>query len=149
MKYQSIDRYKTKVPEVTLIFWIIKIAATTLGETGGDAVTMTWLHADVHPQNGGYLIGAGIFSVIFIAAVIAQILEKRFNPWVYWIAIVASTTVGTVLADFVDRSLGIGYTGGASILLALYLGRLQRGISRWARSTFRRLPPQRSNYSIG
>ncbi|HZR89060.1 MAG TPA: hypothetical protein VFB02_19815, partial [Bradyrhizobium sp.] len=114
----------SKVPEVTLVFWIIKIAATTLGETGGDAVTMTWLHADVHPHNGGYLIGAGIFAAVFVAAVIAQIMERKFNPWVYWIAIVASTTVGTVLADFFDRSLGIGYTGGASILLACVLGSL-------------------------
>jgi hypothetical protein len=118
------QRTLSKVPEVTLIFWVIKIAATTLGETGGDAVTMSWLHADVHPRNGGYLIGAAIFAVLFVVAVIAQILEKKFNPWVYWIAIVASTTIGTVIADFVDRSLGIGYTGGASILLACVLGSL-------------------------
>lgn len=108
----------SKVPEVTLIFWIIKIAATTLGETGGDAVTMTWLHADSHPHNGGYLIGTGVFFVVFVAAVIAQILAKKFNPWIYWLAIVASTTVGTAMADFFDRSLGIGYAGGSSILLA-------------------------------
>ena len=114
----GIDDFATKVPEVTLIFWIIKIAATTLGETGGDSITMTWLHADVHPHNGGYLIGTGIFVVVFVAAVIAQILEKKFNPWIYWLAIVASTTVGTAMADFFDRSLGIGYTGGSSILLA-------------------------------
>ncbi len=107
-----------KVPEVTLIFWIIKIAATTLGETGGDSITMTWLHADLHPHNGGYLIGTGIFVVVFVAAVIAQILEKKFNPWIYWLAIVASTTVGTAMADLFDRSLGIGYTGGSSILFA-------------------------------
>lgn len=108
----------SKVPEVTLVFWIIKIAATTLGETGGDSITMTWLHADVHPHNGGYLIGTGIFVVVFVAAVIAQILSKKFNPWIYWLAIVASTTVGTAMADLFDRSFGIGYTGGASILLA-------------------------------
>jgi uncharacterized membrane-anchored protein len=107
-----------KVPEVTLVFWIIKIAATTLGETGGDSVTMTWLHADIHPHNGGYLIGSGIFLAVFVAAVAAQIVAKKFNPWIYWLAIVASTTVGTVMADFFDRSLGIGYTGGSSILLA-------------------------------
>ena len=71
----------SKVPEVTLIFWIIKIAATTLGETGGDAVTMTWLHADTHPHNGGYLIGTGIFLAVFVAAVIVQISAKKFNPW--------------------------------------------------------------------
>lgn len=101
----------TKVPEVTLGFWAIKILATTLGETGGDSVTMSWLHADAHPHNGGYLIGTGIFVVVFVAAVIAQILAKKFNPWIYWIAIVASTTVGTAMADLFDRSLGIGYTG--------------------------------------
>src|SRR5579872_3949329 len=110
-----------KIPAVTLGFWIIKIAATTLGETGGDAITMSWLHADVDPHNGGYLIGTGIFLIIFIAAVIAQISIKKFNPWLYWLAIVASTTVGTAMADLFDRSLGIGYTGGASILLACVL----------------------------
>lgn len=114
----------SKVPEVTLGFWIIKILATTLGETGGDSVTMTWLHADVNPHNGGYLIGAGIFFAAFVAAVTAQILVKKFNPWVYWLAIVASTTVGTALADFFDRSLGVGYAGGSSILLACVLGSL-------------------------
>lgn len=114
----------SKVPAVTIGFWIIKIAATTLGETGGDAVTMSWLHADVNPNNGGYLIGTAIFLVVFVAAVIAQILAKKFNPWIYWLAIVASTTVGTVMADFFDRSLGIGYTGGSSILLACVLGSL-------------------------
>ncbi len=114
----------SKVPEVTLIFWIIKIAATTLGETGGDAVTMTWLHADTHPHNGGYLIGTGIFLAVFVAAVIVQISAKKFNPWFYWLAIVASTTIGTAMADLFDRSLGIGYTGGASILLACVLASL-------------------------
>ena len=108
----------TKVPEVTLGFWVIKILATTLGETGGDSVTMTWLHADLHPHNGGYLVGTGIFLTLFVAAVIAQILVKKFNPWLYWLAIVASTTVGTAMADFFDRSLGVGYMGGSSILLA-------------------------------
>jgi uncharacterized membrane-anchored protein len=111
----------SKVPEVTLAFWIIKILATTLGETGGDSVTMTWLQADVYPHNGGYLIGTAIFAVVFVAAVVAQIWVKKFNPWIYWLAIVASTTVGTVMADFFDRSLGIGYTGGSSILLACVL----------------------------
>lgn len=114
----------SKVPEVVLGFWIIKILATTLGETGGDSVTMTWLHADTDSHNGGYLIGAGIFFVAFVAAVTAQILVKKFNPWVYWLAILASTTVGTALADFFDRSLGIGYAGGSSILLACVLGSL-------------------------
>jgi uncharacterized membrane-anchored protein len=115
------DDVLSKIPEVTLGFWVIKILATTLGETAGDSVTMSWLHADVHPHNGGYLIGSGIFVVVFVAAVIAQIVEKKFNAWTYWLTIVASTTVGTVLADFFDRSLGIGYTGGSSILLACVL----------------------------
>jgi uncharacterized membrane-anchored protein len=124
MKHETIDYYVSKVPEVTLTFWVIKILATTLGETGGDAVTMSWLHADVHPHNGGYLIGAAIFAAIFVVAVIAQIWIRKFNPWVYWLAIVASTTIGTALADFFDRSLGIGYTGGASILLACVIASL-------------------------
>lgn len=110
--------YLSKVPEVTLIFWIIKIAATTLGETGGDSVTMTWLHADQNAHNGGYLIGALIFFAVFMAAVAIQIMVRKFNPWAYWAAIVASTTVGTALADLVDRSLGVGYPGGVAILFA-------------------------------
>jgi len=120
----------TKVPEVTLIFWIIKIAATTLGETGGDSVTMTWLHADQNAHNGGYLIGTGIFFGVFIAAVALQILVEKFNPWLYWAAIVASTTVGTALADLVDRSLGIGYPGGVAILLSCVIVSL--AVWRWA-----------------
>jgi len=115
------NEFLSKVPEVTLGFWVIKILATTLGETGGDTVTMTWLHADQNAHNGGYLIGTGIFLAIFAAAVAAQIATRRFTASVYWIAIIASTTVGTALADFFDRSLGIGYTGGASILLACVL----------------------------
>ncbi|PSO19137.1 hypothetical protein [Bradyrhizobium sp. MOS003] len=118
------DDLISKVPAVTLGFWVIKILATTLGETGGDAVTMSWLHADQNAQNGGYLVGTAIFLTIFVAAVIAQISTKRFNPWVYWLAIVASTTVGTAMADFFDRSLGIGYIGGSSILIACVLGSL-------------------------
>ena len=118
---QNEDEILSKVPEVTISFWLIKILATTLGETGGDSVTMTWLHADAHPHNGGYLIGTGIFLSVFVAAVFAQILARRFSPWIYWLAIVASTTVGTAMADFFDRSLGIGYTGGSSILLACVL----------------------------
>ena len=105
-----------KVPEVTLIFWIIKIAATTLGETGGDAVSMS--------MNLGYLVGTAIFAVIFLAAVMAQIKAKAFHPFLYWTTIVATTTVGTTLADFADRSLGIGYAGGSTLLLALLLGSL-------------------------
>jgi uncharacterized membrane-anchored protein len=102
----------SKVPEVTLIFWIIKIAATTLGETGGDTVTMT-LH-------WGYLAGSLLFLLALIALVVAQIAAKKFHPILYWATIVASTTFGTTMADFADRSLGIGYTGG-SALLALCL----------------------------
>jgi len=118
------DHALSKVPAVTLGFWIIKILATTLGETGGDAVTMSMFHADKNAHNGGYLIGMGIFLAIFVAAVVGQIMTKKFNPWVYWIAIVASTTVGTAMADYFDRSLGIGYIGGTSILFAFVLGSL-------------------------
>jgi uncharacterized membrane-anchored protein len=105
-----------KVPQVTLIFWVIKIAATTLGETGGDAVTMS--------MNLGYLVGTVIFAAIFLAAVLVQISTKRFHPFVYWLTIVATTTVGTTLADYADRSLGIGYAGGSSLLLALLIASL-------------------------
>ncbi len=113
-----------KVPAVTLGFWIIKILATTLGETGGDALTMSVFHADTNAHNGGYLIGTGIFLAVFVVAVAAQISTKKFNAWIYWLAIVASTTVGTAMADFFDRSLGIGYTGGASILFLCVLASL-------------------------
>lgn len=106
----------SKVPEVTLIFWILKILATTLGETGGDAVSMS--------MNLGYLVGTGIFAVIFLAAVGVQISAKKFHPVIYWVTIVATTTVGTTLADFADRSLGIGYAGGTAILLTLLLASL-------------------------
>jgi uncharacterized membrane-anchored protein len=112
----STQKTLSKVPEVTLLFWIIKIAATTLGETGGDAVSMS-MHL-------GYLIGTAIFAVIFLAAVVAQIKAKAFHPFIYWTTIIATTTVGTTLADFADRSLGIGYAGGSTLLLALLLGSL-------------------------
>ena len=102
------DEALTKVPEVTLVFWIIKVAATTLGETGGDSVTMT--------LNWGYLDGTLLFLVLLVALVAAQIVAKRFHPFLYWATIVASTTAGTTIADFADRSLGIGYTGGSTIL---------------------------------
>ena len=107
----------SKVPEVTLGFWIIKILATTLGETGGDTVTMTWLKADV-VVNAGYLIGSAIFLSVLIALVITQIAAEKFHPFVYWATIVASTTFGTTMADFATRSLGIGYTGGSLLLFA-------------------------------
>ena len=105
-----------KVPQVTLLFWIIKIAATTLGETAGDAVSMS--------MNLGYLVGTGIFALVFAAAVTWQILARSFHPTLYWTTIIATTTVGTTLADFADRSLGIGYTGGSTLLLSLLLASL-------------------------
>jgi uncharacterized membrane-anchored protein len=105
-----------KVPELTLMFWVIKIVATTLGETAADAVTMS--------MNLGYLVGTAIFTVVFIAAVSAQISAKRFHAALFWAVIVATTTAGTTLADFCDRSLGIGYAGGASILALLLAGSL-------------------------
>ena len=106
----------SKVPEVTLIFWVIKILATTLGETGGDAVSMS-MHL-------GYLVATGIFAAVFIVAVVAQISAKKFHPLIYWTTIIATTTVGTTLADFADRSLGVGYAGGTAILSALLLASL-------------------------
>ena len=103
----------SKVPEVTLVFWILKVAATTLGETGGDTVTMT--------MNLGYLAGTAIFLSAFLVLVSAQILAKQFRPWLYWATIIASTTAGTTMADFADRSLGIGYAGGSALLLLCLL----------------------------
>ncbi|MEH6712879.1 MAG: hypothetical protein V7733_16825 [Paraglaciecola polaris] len=105
-----------KVPQVTLGFWVVKILATTLGETGGDAVSMS--------MDLGYLIGTVIFMAFFILAVMFQIRSKKFNPCIYWVAIVASTTVGTTLADFADRSLGIGYLGGSTLLAVLLVSTL-------------------------
>jgi uncharacterized membrane-anchored protein len=105
-----------KVPEVTLTFWIIKIAATTLGETGGDTVTMT--------LNWGYLAGTALFLAALVLLVILQIVAKKFHPFLYWATIIASTTFGTTMADFADRSLGIGYTGGSSLLLMCLLATL-------------------------
>jgi len=115
MKTDS-DASFSKVPEVALIFWIIKIAATTLGETAGDAASMS--------MDLGYLASTGIFAIVFMVAVVAQIAAKRFHPVLYWITIIATTTVGTTLADFADRSLGIGYAGGTTLLLALLLASL-------------------------
>ncbi|WP_425968633.1 hypothetical protein [Aeromonas dhakensis] len=117
----------SKVPEITLAFWVIKILATTLGETGGDAVSMS--------MELGYLVSTGIFAVIFFVSVSAQIATTSYNPLLYWTTIIATTTVGTTLADFVDRSLGLGYAGGSTLLLALLMGsfllwyRLQGSIS--------------------
>jgi uncharacterized membrane-anchored protein len=103
----------SKIPEITLTFWVIKIAATTLGETGGDAVSMTF--------GVGYLVSTLLFAVIFLVLVAAQIRARSFHPWLYWAVIVATTTVGTTMADFADRSLGIGYIGGSSFLCVLVL----------------------------
>jgi uncharacterized membrane-anchored protein len=106
----------SKVPEVTLVFWVIKIAATTLGETGGDTVTMT--------LNWGYLAGTALFVSLLIGLVIWQIKATNFHPFLYWATIVASTTFGTTMADFADRSLGIGYTGGSTLLLLCLMSAL-------------------------
>ena len=106
----------SKVPEVTLVFWIIKIAATTLGETGGDTVTMT--------MGLGYLVGTFIFAAALILLVWGQIAAQRFHPFLYWATIIASTTAGTTMADFADRSLGIGYTGGSIVLLVCVVASL-------------------------
>jgi uncharacterized membrane-anchored protein len=114
--HASIETSLSKVPQVTLMFWVIKVLATTLGETGGDAVSMS--------MDLGYLVGTAIFAVLFVAAVVVQIRARAFHPAIYWTTIIASTTVGTTLADYADRSLGIGYTGGSALLAALLIGSL-------------------------
>jgi uncharacterized membrane-anchored protein len=116
------EHYASKVPEVTLGFWVIKILATTLGETGGDTVTMT--------MDLGYLTGTAIFLSALVALVAIQIIAKKFRPFLYWSVIVASTTAGTTMADFATRSLGIGYTGGSLILFAC----LMAVLGLWYRS---------------
>lgn len=119
------DMALVKVPAVTLGFWIIKIIATTLGETGGDSVSMTWLGetSATAGQGGlnGYLVGTAIFGALLMALVWAQIRARRFHPWLYWATIIASTTAGTTLADFATRSLGIGYPGGSLLLFSFVL----------------------------
>jgi uncharacterized membrane-anchored protein len=130
MKDDALTEVLTKVPEVTLIFWIIKIAATTLGETGGDTVSMTWLRANQNAHNGGYLIGTAIFLTLLAALVVWQTAAKKFHPFLYWATIVASTTAGTTMADFADRSLGIGYTGGTTILFVCLMATL--GLWHWS-----------------
>lgn len=112
-----------KVPAVTFLFWVLKIAATTLGETAGDAVSMS--------MNLGYFWSTVLFAGVFVVAVIAQIKATRFHPMLYWATIIATTTVGTTLADFADRSLGIGYAGGTAVLLSLLIASL----FIWYRST--------------
>lgn len=114
-----------KVPEVTLIFWIIKVLCTTIGETGGDAFTMSYLgETTVEANPNGYLIGTAVFAVIFIIAVGLQIRAKKFHPFLYWFTIIATTTVGTTLADYLTRSNGLGYTFGSAILLACVIASL-------------------------
>jgi len=110
------ERNASKIPEVTLVFWIIKIAATTLGETGGDTVTMT--------LNWGYLAGTALFLALLVGLVLLQIAAKKFYPFLYWATIIASTTAGTTMADFADRSLGIGYAGGSSVLFVCLMATL-------------------------
>ena len=107
---QAAGQALTKVPQVSLLFWIVKIAATTLGETGGDALSMS--------MSLGYLASTAIFATVFAIAVAAQMRTRRFQPWLYWTTIIATTTVGTTMADYFDRSLGVGYAGGTTILLA-------------------------------
>jgi uncharacterized membrane-anchored protein len=115
------DDGMSKVPAVTLAFWVIKVIATTLGETGGDAVSMT--------LNWGYALSSALFIAVFVIAVAAQIAARRFHPFLYWCVIIATTTAGTTMADFADRSLGIGYPGGSLILFACLMASL--GIWYW------------------
>ncbi|MBB5716255.1 COG4705 family protein [Sphingomonas aerophila] len=131
------DCHAVKVPAITLGFWIIKILATTLGETGGDTVSMTWL-GETTAEAGqaginGYLVGTGIFGLLLVLLVWLQIRARAFNPWLYWATIIASTTAGTTLADFADRSLGIGYPGGSLLLLVCVLASLT--LWRWKLGT--------------
>ena len=119
---RAVEQRASKVPEVTLVFWIIKIAATTLGETGGDTVTMT--------LDWGYLAGTAIFLSLLVALIAIQIAAQKFHPFLYWATIVASTTAGTTMADFADRSLGVGYAGGSSILFVCLMATL--GLWYWS-----------------
>src|ERR1700689_571622 len=112
----ALQQAASKVPEVTLVFWLIKIAATTLGETGGDTITMT--------LNWGYLLGTALFLSLLVVFVALQITAKKFYPFLYWATIVTSTTAGTTMADFADRSLGIGYAGGSLLLLCCLMATL-------------------------
>jgi uncharacterized membrane-anchored protein len=125
MRSATTSEVLSKVPEVTLAFWIIKIAATTLGETGGDTVSMT--------LNWGYLAGTALFAVLLAGCMTAQIAARRFHPYLYWATIVAATLFGTTMADFFDRSLGIGYTGGTLAIFACLMATL--GLWYWARGT--------------
>src|SRR6266568_48845 len=119
---KTLEAAASKVPAVTLGFWVIKIVATTLGETGGDAFTMT--------LGLGYLVGTAVFATLLVVLVAAQIRARQFHPFLYWAVIVATTTAGTTLADFCDRSLGIGYVGGSSVLFVLLIATL--GLWYWS-----------------
>ncbi|MBB3693343.1 hypothetical protein [Sphingomonas sp. BK580] len=128
-------RAVAKVPAVTLGYWTIKILATTLGETGGDTVSMSWL-GETSPDAGasglnGYLVGTAIFGLLLVVLVALQVRARRLDPWLYWATILASTTAGTTLADFATRSLGLGYAGGALLLVAL----VTAALLLWRRST--------------
>lgn len=125
LKQPTVPPYLSKIPEATLSFWILKVIATTLGETGGDAVTMS--------MNLGYLIGTAIFFTIFLVAVSAQIMVARYHPVLFWAVVVATTTAGTTLADLVDRSLGVGYIGGSTILFGLLI--LTLALWHWSLGT--------------
>ncbi len=116
MTNATAEESHSKVPALTLVFWIMKIAATTFGETAGDAVSMS--------MNLGYLLSTAIFAGVFLLAVTCQIKARKFHPVIYWATIIATTTVGTTLADFADRSLGIGYAGGSALLFTLLMGSL-------------------------
>ena len=122
---QASASWVAKVPEVTLIFWIIKILCTTIGETGGDAFTMSFLGETTSEANpNGYLIGTAVFAVIFFVAVALQIKASRFHPFLYWFTIIATTTVGTTFADYLTRSNGLGYTVGSALLLGCVIASL-------------------------
>jgi uncharacterized membrane-anchored protein len=122
---QATASWVAKVPEVTLIFWIIKILCTTIGETGGDAFTMSFLGETTSEANpNGYLIGTAVFAVIFFVAVALQIKASKFHPFLYWFTIIATTTVGTTFADYLTRSNGLGYTVGSALLLVCVIASL-------------------------
>ena len=148
MKHQLSDSL-SKVPAVTLGFWIIKILATTLGETGGDAVTMSVFHADTNAHNGGYLIGTGMFLVVFVAAVAAQISTEKFNAWVYWLAIVARRRSAPPWRIFSTGHWELATQAARRSFSFLFWLPLRFGILRWAPSTFGPSQLRKSNYFIG
>ncbi len=120
---EQLRDFIAKVPAITVAFWVVKILATTLGETGGDSLSMS--------TGLGYLTSTFIFTAVFVAAVILQIRATKFNQWTYWFTIVATTTLGTTIADYVDRDLGVGYPGGTTILIICLLA----SFALWYRAT--------------